>query len=97
MNSEFYLVFEVYLENGFVQWTLETRGELFYKFITDLKAKPGVNVELNTILEDTVENDGVKYAKIRNSYVVKDIMGSDYEIAYRFSYTRIDEDEGFGL
>lgn len=93
MDSEFYLVFVVYLENGVGEWTLQTKGGLFYKFITELKAKPGVEVELHTSWEDSVENDGIKYAKIRNSYFVKDVMGSDYEIAYRFSYCKLDEED----
>lgn len=93
MNSEFYLVLEVYLEKGVCKWTFDTRSELFYKFISDLKSSPGVAVELKTSWEDIVDNDGVKYAKIRNSYFVKDFMGSDYEIAYRLSYCKINEED----
>lgn len=93
MPSEFYFVFKIYLENGFGLWTLETCDELFYKFISDLKSKPGLNVEFHTTYEDTVDNDGIKYAKIRNSYFVKDIIGSDYEIAYKFSYCKLDKED----
>lgn len=93
MNSEFYLFFVVYLENAVAEYTLQTKEGLFYKFIEQLKSQSQYEVELHTTWEDTVENDGIKYAKIRNSYFVKDFKGSDYEIAYRFSYCKLDEED----
>lgn len=93
MNSEFYLIFVVYLENAIAEFTLQTQAGLFYKFIEELKSQYQSEVELHTSWEDTVENDGVKYAKIRNSYIVKDDVGCEYEIAYRFSYCKLDEED----
>lgn len=91
MNSEFYLFFVVYLENAVAEYTLQTKAGLFYKFIEELKSLS--DVELRTTWEDTVDNDGVMYVKIRNSYFVTDVNGSDYEIAYRFSYCKLDEED----
>lgn len=93
MNSEFFLIFVIYLENAVIKYTLHTKAGLFYKFIEVLKSQSQSEVELRTTWEDTVDNDGVKYAKIRNSYFIKDIIGSDYEIAYRFSYCKLDEED----